>query len=259
MNDGVEALVGFVGSHGDAFEFLEFTEEVLDQMTPFVHFGIERNRLGSARMLGDDNLGAALVEIGNDAIAVEGLVGDQSAEGEAVDERFDADRIETLARQQDKAHEITEGVGKCQDFGCHASLGAADGLALSPPFAPWPWRWTLTMVASTMAYSMSGSSEQASKSRMKTSAFTQLRYRVKTLFQLPKRAGRSRQGLPVRVIHRTASMKRRLSPPLRPGSIGLPRQCGSIFAHWASVSTKRSIQSLNHKQAKHGILNINKP
>ena len=30
----------------------------------------------------------------------------------------------------------------------------------------------------------------------------------------------------------------RLSLPLRPGSVGLPRQCGSIFAHWASVSTK---------------------
>src|SRR3546814_3183982 len=60
-------------------------------------------------------------------------------------------------------------------LGRHAALGAADGLAPSPPFAPWPWRWTLTMVASTMAYSMSGSSEQASKIRMKTSALTQSR------------------------------------------------------------------------------------
>lgn len=37
--------------------------------------------------------------------------------------------------------------------------------------------------------------------------------------------------------------------PLRPGSVDLPRQCGSIFAHWASVSTKRSIRSLKHIQA----------
>ena len=57
-------------------------------------------------------------------------------------------------------------------------------------------------------------------------------------------AGRSRHGLPVRTIHSTASMNRRLSLPLRPGSVGLPRQCGSIFAHWASVNTKRSIKSL---------------
>ena len=87
----------------------------------------------------------------------------------------DADRVEAMAGQQNEAHEIAERVGQRQDLGRHAALGAADGLALSPPFAPCPWRWTLTMVASTMAYSMSGSSEQASKSRMKTSALTQSR------------------------------------------------------------------------------------
>src|SRR5258706_15802445 len=100
------------------------------------------------------------------------------------------------------------------------------------------------MVASTMAYSMSGWSEAASKSRLKTSAFTQSRKRLKTLFQAPNSAGRSRQGLPLRAIQSTASTKRRLSPPLRPGPDSFPRQCGSILAHWASVSTYRSIPSL---------------
>ena len=33
-----EALVGFVCAHGDAFEFLELTEEVFDQMTPICEF-----------------------------------------------------------------------------------------------------------------------------------------------------------------------------------------------------------------------------
>ena len=115
------------------------------------------------------------------------------------------------------------------------------------------------MVASTMAYSMSGSSEQAANSRANTSALTQSRKRLKTVFHLPKKAGRSRHGLLVRTIQSTASTKRRLSLPLRPGSLGLPRQCGSIFAHWASVSTNRSIQSLNHNQASGGIPNLNRP
>ena len=35
-------------------------------------------------------------------------------------------------------------VGQREDLSGHAALGAAYGLALSPPFAPWPWRWTLT-------------------------------------------------------------------------------------------------------------------
>src|SRR5260370_30095601 len=59
-----------------------------------------------------------------------------------------------MARQENEADEIAERVGQRQNFGGHAAFGTADGLALRPPFAPCPWRWTLTMVASTMAYSM---------------------------------------------------------------------------------------------------------
>src|SRR5690242_19868951 len=215
-------------------------------MAPFVHLGVDLERRRAARMLRDHDLGATPVEFGDDVIAVEGRIGDEGIELKAVNERRDPDRVEALSGQQHKADEIAQGIGEGQDFGRHAALGAADGLARSPPFAPCPWRWTLTMVASTMAYSMSGSSEAASKSRWKTSAFTQSRYRLKTVFQWPNSVGRSRQGLPVRAIHNTASTNRRLSAPLRPGSDLFPRQCGSIFAHWASVSTYRSILSLDH-------------
>src|SRR3954467_9462083 len=156
-------------------------------------------------MVGNHDLGAALVQVRDDIVAVECRVADQRPKGEPVDERRHADRVEPLPRQKHKAHEVAERVGERHDLGSQAAFGAANGLARSPPFAPWPWRWTLTMVASTKAYSMSGSSEQASKSRTKTSALTQPRYRVKTLFHLPKKAGRSRHGLPVRTIQSTAS------------------------------------------------------
>src|SRR3546814_14943117 len=68
MDDVVEALVGFVGTHGDTLELLELAEEVFDQMTPLVHLGIERQGLGAAWMLGNDDLGAALVEVGDDGV-----------------------------------------------------------------------------------------------------------------------------------------------------------------------------------------------
>ena len=61
MDVGCEALIGFVGSHGDAFELFEFAEEVLDQMAPFVHLLVDGEGLSAARMLRDDDLGAALV------------------------------------------------------------------------------------------------------------------------------------------------------------------------------------------------------
>src|SRR5712675_2510104 len=259
MNICGETLIGFVCAHCDAFEFLELTEEILDQVTPLVDLGVDRQRHGAPWMLRDDDLGAALVEVGDDGVAVEGLVGDEALKGETVDERSNPHRIEAMAGQENEADEIAQCVGQRQNFGRHAAFGTADGLALRPPFAPCPWRWTLTIVASTMAYSMSGVSEQASKSLANTSALTQSRQRLKTVFQLPKSGGRSRHGLPVRTIQSTASTNRRLSLPLRPGSVGLPRQCCSIFAHWAFVSTNRSIQSLNHSQASGGILILNSP
>src|SRR5246500_5601546 len=229
MDHRGEALIGLVGAHGDAFELLEPAEEVLDEMPPFVHLLIDGERLCAARMLGDDDLGAARVEIGDNGVAVERLVGDQRVEGQSLDERRHAHGVEALSRQKHEAHEIAERIGEGQDFGGHAALRTADRLTLSPPFAPCPWRWTLTMVASTMAYSMSGSSETASNSRFQISAFTQSRKRVNTLFQWPNAAGRSRQGLPVRAIHNTASTKSRLFLPLRPGSPGLPTQWGPLF------------------------------
>lgn len=57
-----KALVGFAGAHGDALELFELAEEVFDQVTPFVHFGVDLELLGAARMLGDDDLCSPLVE-----------------------------------------------------------------------------------------------------------------------------------------------------------------------------------------------------
>jgi hypothetical protein len=44
-------LVGFVCAHGDAFEFLELAEEVLDQVAPLVDFRVDRQRRGTPWML----------------------------------------------------------------------------------------------------------------------------------------------------------------------------------------------------------------
>jgi hypothetical protein len=46
-----KTLIGFVGSHGDALEFLDLTEKVLDEMTPVVEFRVERQWHCPPRML----------------------------------------------------------------------------------------------------------------------------------------------------------------------------------------------------------------
>jgi hypothetical protein len=42
-------LVGFVAAHGDAFELLEFAEEVFDQVTPLVDFRVDDEWLCAPR------------------------------------------------------------------------------------------------------------------------------------------------------------------------------------------------------------------
>ena len=159
-----EAFVCLVGPHCDALELFEFGEEILDEVAPFVDFNVDRERLGTPWMPGNDDFRATLIQLGNDAVAVESFVRDQTIEIDTIDERRDTNAIEPLARQQNEAHEAAERICQRQYFGRHSAFRAAYGLARSPPFAPCPWRWTLTMVASTMAYSMSGSSDTASKS-----------------------------------------------------------------------------------------------
>ena len=120
----------------------------------------------------------ARVEVGDDGVGVVRLVADQAAELHIPQQRGEADGVEPMAREEGETDQVPQGVRRRQDLRGHAAFGATNGLAPGPPFAPCPWRWTLTRVASTMAYSRSGSSEQASNSRWKTSALTQSRNRT---------------------------------------------------------------------------------
>jgi len=86
VDHGLEAAIGFASAHADALEFLEFAEEVFDEVAPLVHFGVERDGSGASRVLRDDDFCTPLVEIGDDIVAVESLVSEQCAELDAVDE-----------------------------------------------------------------------------------------------------------------------------------------------------------------------------
>jgi len=133
-----ETGVGFVGAHGDALELLEFGEEVLDEMSPFIDFQVDIERRLASRHLRDNDLGAALVQFFDDPIGVESLVGEQGVEVNAVDQRCDANGIVAVSWQQFEGDEVAKGVGQRQDLGGPTALGFTYGLALRPPFAPCP-------------------------------------------------------------------------------------------------------------------------
>src|ERR1700730_9842829 len=84
-------------------------------------------------MLRYDDLGATRVEIGDDRVAIESLVGQQRVEFDTCNQWGDADGIEAVPRQEEKADEVAERIRQRQGLRGHATLGAAYGLALSPP------------------------------------------------------------------------------------------------------------------------------
>src|ERR687885_217486 len=240
MDGGGVAGVGLVVAGGDGPELLQLGEGVLDQLAPAVHVAVEVDG-GLAVGLGRDHRdGTAIVEVRPEPVGVEGLVAEQSAKGDALDQRRHADAVVPLAGQQDEAHQVAERIDQGDDLGGQPTPRPADGLILRPPFAPLAFWCAETMVPSIRAYSKSGSSDTRSKRRSNTPARTQRRNRWKTLFQRPNSFGRSRQGTPVRTRHSTASRNSRLSLPVTPGSVALPGSSGATFAQTASLTTNRS-------------------
>ena len=92
------------------------------------------------RLRRDDGDRAAFIQCGAQCVAVERLVGDESPKIDAGDERLDADAVVTLAGQQDKARQIAQRIDESGELGGQPSTRPADGLILSPPFAPAPCR-----------------------------------------------------------------------------------------------------------------------
>lgn len=111
MGHGGEAVVGLFVAGGDAAEFLEIAEEVLDQMAPLIHHEVAGN---AARPIGlgrDDGHRALLVQLGAQPIVVEGFVGEEGVEVDACNQRLGANAVVTLTRQKDEARQITSATG----------------------------------------------------------------------------------------------------------------------------------------------------
>src|SRR5919206_1829035 len=239
MDGGGVAGVGFVVAGGDGPELLQLGEGVLDQVAPAVHVAVEVDGGLAVRLGRDHRGGTTIVEVRPEPVGVEGLVAEQSAKGDALDQRLHADAVVPLAGQQDETHQVTERIDQSDDLGGQPAARAADGLILSPPFAPLAFWCAETMVPSIRAYSKSGSSDIRSNSRSKTPPRTQRRNRWNTLFQRPNSFGRSRPGAPVRTRPLTASRNSRLSLPVAPGSVALPGSSEATFAQTASLTTNR--------------------
>ena len=122
MDHALEALIRLACAHSDAFEFFEFTKEILDEMPPFVHFGVDVDWLGATWMLRDDDLGASGVEVVDYPIRIKSLVSQESAKLEVLDQRFDTNRIKSMAGKQNEVHQVAEGIRQRENLRRHPAL-----------------------------------------------------------------------------------------------------------------------------------------
>lgn len=105
---------------------------------------------------------------------------------------------------------IAERIGERQDFGGHAAPSNGRSPGFESPFCALSVTVDLDDGGIDHGVFHVGIVGHTSNSRFQISAFAQSRKRVRTLFQWPNEGGRSRQGLPVRAIHSTASTNSRL-------------------------------------------------
>ena len=118
MDSGKVVSGGLVVAGGDGAELLEPAVEVFDEMSGLVHLFVERAR-GFAVALGRDNAGLArsLERLDDALVGIEGFVGEQSIGLHVRQQRVSPLQIMGLARGQEEADWIAQGIDQGMDFG----------------------------------------------------------------------------------------------------------------------------------------------
>src|SRR5262245_12294869 len=220
---------------------LDPVPEPLRQVAVLVPLAVIVPRPRPVLLRRDDGLAAPGLDAVHQRLAVIALVGDDHLEGHAVQQGRGLLHVGGLTGCQHERDREAQAADPAVDLGAEAAPAAAQrfGLRAAPflraPAACWCARMT---VESRISHSRSGSCRAANR-RCQTPFWAQRSKRFQTLFQSPKRSGRSRQGAPVLPIQSTASTNRRLflaTPPCWPGR---PGSRSLIRSQWASDSAWR--------------------
>lgn len=131
------------------------------------------------------------------------------------------------------------------DFRRETSTTSTDIVTFDPPFPP-DASWCARTTEPSMMEPVSSTSTCSS---LKILAQCPLRAQLENLlytdFQGPKRSGRSRQGIPVLPLNRTASINNR-SPRTALGPVRFVGRHGSICRHCSSVKECRRTWIFDH-------------
>lgn len=138
VNHRGEAGIGLFVARGDASKRLDGTEEVFNEVAPLVLFRVMRGVSSGPLAQRNDRLDASAGQALAQPAGIECLVADKSQAGDAGHENVKAGDVVTLARQEHEAHQIAKRIDERRNLRGQAAARLADGLILSPPFAPVP-------------------------------------------------------------------------------------------------------------------------
>jgi len=133
-----EARVGLFVTGGDASKGFDTAEEVFDQMPPLVFFAVVLGVPGGSFAERNDGLNVVGAQSFAQPTGVKSLVADQCQAIDAGHESVETGDVVPLAWQKHEADQIAECINEHCDFRGQAAARFADGLILSPPFAPVP-------------------------------------------------------------------------------------------------------------------------
>jgi hypothetical protein len=173
----------------------------------------------------------------NQGVGIVALVSQHRIGFQTIQKRFGLRDIRHFSAGQQPTHRITQRIDYRMNFARQTATRTADRLMAFFFWAPAECWWARTTVLSIISASKSRSPLTASTTCCHTPDSPQRLNRVYVVCQLPNSAGKSRQGEPVRTIHKTASKNRRLSCAVAPRSPAFPGNNGSNFSHWSSRSS----------------------
>ena len=234
MNERHERLSELVVSRGDASELLDSVEETLDEIPVFVEMPVERTGIDSVGARRNDGLSPLGIDEFDKGIRVVTLVCHNERCCLIFDQSSSLRDIGNLPRGQDHPQWIAQSIDGHMQFGGQPPSGTTDFLFSRFFWAPAECWWARTIVESRNRCSLSASPRKAVATRSQTPESRQREKRTYVRCQCPSSSGKSRHGLPVRMIHNTASTKRRLSLAVTPRSLAFPGKSCSIRAHWSS-------------------------
>ena len=181
----------------------------------------------------------AHLKAGDEAVGIISLVAEKGFGLDLGRQRFRLGDVVSVAPGEAERQWVAKGVDDHVDFRGKAAARAADGLVVTPFFRAPALCWcALTMVASIIAYSLSGSSAKVLKRLSRTPLAAQREKRLWVFFQSPKRSAKSRHGAPERNFQITASTNRRL-----PSSLLQPCRDAPAEESQSAQTGRRAIRS----------------